>query len=136
MRRFRARRIPGTLSLALTNLIGAQVLVDPGSMRGVRVHRVALEIAPPWFWGLTFLIAGLVLVAAAATRLRPLLHLGGTLSILGWVGISAGALVSDMGTDTFDLSGLALALFVWILLGPLAMILVPLIAERRDAKKG
>lgn len=136
MRRFRARRIPGTLSLALTNLIGAQVLIYPGSMTDTRVHRVALQIAPPWVWGLVFLVAGVGLVVAAATRYTVILHAAGALSIFGWVGIAVGALMSDVTDEAFDLSGLALALFVWMLLGPLAMILAPLIAERHDTRKG
>lgn len=134
MRRFRARRIPGTLSLALTNLIGAQVLVYPESMTDTRVHRVALEIAPPWVWGLVFLIAGFGLILAAVTRYTVILHAAGALSLFGWVGITVGGLMSDVTDEAFDLSGLALALFVWMLLGPVSMILVPLIAERYDRK--
>lgn len=132
---FRARRIPGTLALAITNLIAAFVLADQDSMRDQRVHRVAIDMAPPWLWGLLFLVAGVGLVAATLTLRRFLLHAFGALSLLGWVGITVAAMLSDLLDNSFEFSPLALALFVWMLLGPLAMLLVPLLVERYDHQR-
>lgn len=134
--RFRARRIPGTLSLAVTNLIASFVLVDQDAMNGQPIHEVAVNMAPPWLWGLLFLVSGVGLVVAACTLRRALLHGFGALSLLGWVGITVASFLSDLTDSSFQMSPLALALFVWMLLGPLAMLLVPLLVERHDQRQG
>lgn len=133
---FRGRRVWGTLSLAVTNLVASSILFEPDTMLDVPIHRVALEIMPVAAWGALFLVAGVGLVVAAITRLTLLLHIFGSLSIAGWVGICVSAFFSDLSEPSTRLSGLGLALFVWMLLGPLSMLLVPLIAESKDQKKG
>lgn len=134
-RRFRARRIPGTLSLAVVNLIGATVLFEPDTMTDTRVHRVALQMMPVALWASLFLVAGVGLVAASVTLRTLILHTFGALSLALWVGMTTAAFMSDLTDDSFRLSGIALALFVWMLLGPLAMLLAPLIAERYDDRR-
>lgn len=134
LQQFRGRRVPGTLTLAVTNLLASTILFDPTSMTASPVHQVALAIMPPPAWGVSFLVAGVGLVVAAITRLSFLLHVFGAVSIGAWVAMSSSAIISDIASPDVQLSGIAQALFVWMLFGPLAMILVPLIAERLERR--
>lgn len=103
-------------------------------MKDAAIHRIAVAIIPELAWGILLLIAGLGLLVAAATRRLILLHIFGTLSIFLWVALSVSAFLSDAFNEEINLSGIALGLFVWMLLGPLAMLLAPLMAERSDNK--
>lgn len=132
MEQFRARRVPGTLTLAVTNLCAATVLVDPATMRDVDAHRIALEILPVTAWGVLFLVTGVGLTVAAVTRLSFLLHVFGAISVGVWLAVSLSALIVNWTDPDVSLSGIALALFAWMLGGPLAMLLVPLLAERYE----
>lgn len=99
------------------------------------IHEVAIAIMPQVAWGLCLLIAGLGLLVAVATRRLIILHVFGTISIFLWVAITVSALLSDAFDDNINLTGIALGLFIWMLLGPLAMLLAPLMAERSDSKE-
>lgn len=125
------RRTWGTLALAISNLSAATVLVDPGAMDDASIHRIALRMMDSWAWGALFLLAGAGLIAAVWRRSLGLVHVFGTLSITVWTALSVGAFLSDVTDDAVKISGLGIALFVWMFLGPLAMLLVPVVYEYR-----
>lgn len=130
-----SRRVWGTGALAITNLCAAFVLLDPESMRGARIHTIALRMMPVWVWGVAFLIAGVGLAAGAVLRSLGVVHAFGVLSIMSWTALTVGAFVSAFTVDGVTLSGLAVALFAWMFLGPISMLLVPLIYNHRLRKE-
>lgn len=130
MTHFHWRRIPGTLALAFANLIAATTLRDPDSMTNGAIHRVNVDLLPARVWGALWLVSALGLFAAAVTRRYALLHIFGAMSLAVWSAVVTGALVAIV-KDDLPVSGVALALIVWMIVGPLTMILTPLISKGR-----
>lgn len=129
------RRVWGTLALALSNLTASLVLVDPAAMTSASIHRIAVRMMEPWMWGVAFLVTGFGLVVAIVRRSLPLVHAFGSASIAVWTALSVGALITDIADSDVELSAIGAALFVWMFLGPLAMLLVPVVYEYRLARE-
>ena len=133
--RFGARRIPGTLALAITNLIAADALRSPSTLESSPIHAVNVELLPARVWGALWLIAGIGLIVAAITHRRHTLHLFGGLSLAVWSAISAGVITAWVtGQAHMTASGLALLWWMWA--GVASMLLVPLIAESNPPTRG
>lgn len=124
--RFNWRRIPGTSSLAITNLLASGLLVTEYDFNIVAVHTVARTLMPTWIWGLLFLLSGLTLVVAVASRRWIWLNIGSAISIFTWTAMCLSALASWI-TGAVDLSPIAASLFFWMLSGQVAMLITPLL---------
>ena len=125
-RRFSTRRLPGTIALAITNLIAADVCRNPSALESSPIHVINVELLPARVWGALWLVAGIGLIVAAVTRRQHTLHLFGGLSLAVWSAISAGVITAWVtGQAHMTASGLALLWWMWA--GVASMLLVPLI---------
>lgn len=124
------RRIPGTLALALTNVMGAGLLVDTRQFDRITVHEISRSFLPAQAWGALFAVAGICLLVAALTRRIGWLNVGSTLSLFAWTAVSLSVLTVLLAGDA-ALSPVAGALFVWMVAGQAAMLFTPLLGDRR-----
>jgi len=128
--RFHWRRVPGTLALAITNLIGAALLFDITRYAGTPVLFYIHRFGGTAFWGAVFLLSGVFLLAAAVTRRWLPLNLGSFLSLFGWSATSIGVIMTGIIGST-TLSPVAYALAFWMVSGQATMLITPLVARGR-----
>jgi len=143
---FGFRRIPGTLMLALTNLIASMLWFNQTIWNTSPVTQVPRDIAPLWVWTMAWLTSSLGLFFVVWLRMwnKPLIlpkqknpidllfmfHIFSLLSLFVWIVNSVGVL-SDKFFGNLTLSPLAIALYVWVTFGQLAMIFGPLMRPRK-----
>lgn len=125
------RRVWGTLALAISNICASSVLIDPTAMTDASIHRIALRMMDAWMWGSLFLVIGIGLMIAVVRRSLGMVHIFGTGSITVWTALTVAAALSDLTNDDIAVSGLGIALFIWMFLGPIAMLIVPVAYEYR-----
>lgn len=122
---FPFRRVPGTGSLALANLVASILLVSPDVFDVGAVNSVAAGLAPSWVYGLVFFQAGAWLTLSLFTRRWTHLNIGSAISLFIWTFYVGLVVVSVMqGNVTF--SPVAYALLVWMIAGQYTMLFSPL----------
>lgn len=130
--RFHWRRVPGTLSLAVANVMSAGVLLDTRIFNTADIHVYSRALAPAWVWGTIFLAAGLFLTAAVMTRRWFLLNIGSALSLFVWTAISVAAMLAWL-FGRVEVSPIASALLLWMTAGQAAMLITPLVAPATES---
>jgi hypothetical protein len=123
---FSVRRIPGTLALALTNLVAAWTFVDDQSFRTSALFQVARDTAPLWVWCLAWAGSALGLLVAIGRRSMTLLHVAAGVSFATWAALVIGIGYVGATNPDVTISPIAKAMFFWVLIGQAAMILAPL----------
>lgn len=125
--RFHWRRVPGTLALAIANLIATFVYLDVGaSARAPVVARLGGSVT----WGFAFGLSAAFLFAAILTRRWSLLNVGSVLSLFAWTATSSSIFLLWL-TGVGYVSTITLALIWWMFAGQFAMLVTPLIARGR-----
>lgn len=127
---FAWRRIPGTTSLALTNLLAAGLLFDNSVFSQASVLIFARTLAPAWVWGAAFLVSSIALLIAVFTRRLGWLNLGGSISLFAWTAVSVAGIVAWF-TGEVELSPVAGGLFFWMVAGQASMLITPLLGHGR-----
>lgn len=128
--RFHWRRVPGTLALALTNLIAAALVVFSTTFEVAPVTVKAAGVAPAWVWGVLFGISGAFLALSVVTRRWTHLNIGSALSLFLWTFMLSQVLLGWL-TGHFTLSPVAVALMFWMFAGQATMLFAPLWARGR-----
>lgn len=125
---FHWRRVPGTLALAITNLIAAGMVVEHDafgySIDGVFGSYYLITN------GVLLLIAAFLLLIAAVTRRWLPLNLGSFLSLFVWSSISFRIIALWLAHE-ISLAPLEAALLFWMIIGQASMLFVPLITRGR-----
>ena len=124
---FSARRIPGTVTLAVTNLVAAWSFVDDSAWQTSGLFQVARDTAPLWVWCLAWLVSALGLLAAIARKSLPLFHTAAGLSITTWAALTTAVWYASIFDAEVTLSPIARGLFFWAIAGQCAMVLAPMI---------
>ena len=127
---FHWRRIPGTLSLAITNLIAGLVAFFPPEDFEAGITAILAKYASAQVWGSAFLVSGVLLVIAAIIRRWGVLNVGSGLSLFMWLFVG-GVFLQAWVTGTVAISPIALSLIFWIMVGQATMLFVPLWARGR-----
>jgi hypothetical protein len=124
---FSPRRIPGTLALALTNLIAAWSWFDDAGFRESSLFRVARDFAPLWVWVAAWTVSAVGLVVACCRRSLLILHLAAGLSMATWGAMVAGIFWAKWFDRSLMVTPIAQSLLAWMVLSQLAMFLAPLL---------
>lgn len=128
--RMLARRIPGTVALAVTNLMGAGLLIDNAEFELNPLHAVARAFLPAEAWGALFTVAGVCLTVAVFTRRLIWLNVGSTVSLFAWIAVSLSLMAVWLAGDV-TLTPLAGALLMWMVAGQASMLFTPLLGRGR-----
>lgn len=123
------RRIPGTLALAMTNLLAAGLLLDSSVFDTSAVLIIARTVMSANMWGALFLLSGVTLLVATVNRKLLWLNIGSTISLFSWIAISLAGIMAWFFGEV-ELSPIAGGLFFWMMAGQAAMLVVPLIGRR------
>ena len=127
---FSVRRLPGTISLLLTNLIASGIIVDGNNFRTSPLFEAARDTAPLWVWSTLWFLSAVGLFVAVIRRSINWLHAAAGLSIAVWTAFVVGVWWVGATDPDVVLSPIARSLFAWVLLSQLSMILAPLIWPR------
>lgn len=125
---FSPRRIPGTLSLALTNVMASLVVLDLDRYQSSPILVGPREFLPWWAWFTLLMGSGLGLILAVAVRSLTILHVSAGVSLSTWLAQVATMIVAfALGkVDPLIMSPLAWSLYAWIVTGQASMVLAPL----------
>lgn len=132
-RQYHWRRIPGTLVLAITNIIASLLLWFPVEFERSALLQIPASLAPAWVWGLSFLLCGLSLLASTIWRRWVLLNIGSAMSLFLWTFMTTAVIIKVIFGSPM-VSPVAFALFFWMFAGQVAMLFVPLWAAGRGAE--
>jgi len=130
---FHWRRIPGTLTLSITNLIAAGLLIFPETFETAPVNSYVAALAPGWAFGWAFFAAGFFLALSTVTRRWTHLNIGSGVSLFIWTFQTAGIVVAAV-QGAVALSPIAYALLFWMSFGQATMLFVPLWARGRGTE--
>lgn len=124
---FSVRRIPGTLSLAATNVVASMVVVDQSRYQQSPVLVGAREFLPWQAWFALLFGSGVALVAAVVLRSLRVLHVAAAVSMGVWLAVVSTMIAAYLFgmIDPLTMSPLAWALYLWMILGQASMILAP-----------
>ena len=122
--RMPTRRVPGTLVLAITNLIAFCVVFTPGAWSTVPALRY---LNVPWLEVLLismFLVSAILLFLSTVLRRWSLFNVGTVFSVFVWGNVCGSIFLTFLFND--GVSFIAVGMTFFVLAGQLSMALVPM----------